>query len=71
MNQSKRKEYWDNRMIYDATNKDLDYNILYKLWHHKDCLNILDRSDMDTVYGLTRIQHEQAVKTLESLAELL
>ena len=71
MNQSKRQEHWDNRMIYDATNKDLDYNILYQLWHHKDCLNILDQTDMDTVYGLTRIQHEQAVKTLESLAELL
>ena len=79
MNQSKRKEYRDDTMIYDANNKDLDYNILYQLWYHKDHLNILEQTDLNTIHcplqkeviKVNKIQHEQAIATLESLAELL
>ena len=48
-----------------------EYEILYNLWHHQDCLQILDDTKLEMVYGLTRIQHEQAVETLQGLANML
>ncbi len=56
-----------------------EYEILYQLWHHKDCLKILEQTDLNTIHcplqkeviKVNKIQHEQAIATLESLAELL